>query len=189
MVPDQDDNKRGAREGANTWARSVLRDFGYLSEETEEKPLGNEEVIRLREHIEGSGVPQRFDEACRTINSEFTGGLIQQKRYLPPHSLICSYRLEEGRLRYAMDLRADKEGPLLIFFVEEIEKASSRSRRGGPLAFLRRRSSRNILCRIQLDLEAVTEDDLQAWFTYLLSRLADEFLPMPKDELKDPVQE
>lgn len=131
------------------------------------------EFDRYQLLMERSSLPTRIQEVCDDFNAQDGQWFIYDFRFTQPHPLVCRYAFERGGKEFRMSLVIHSDGPMLIF-----SSVNLRPWLPGVLCYLGYQGNREkIVCERQVDPSAVSDGDLQEWFTYLRSGLRRSFKP------------
>ena len=99
--------------------------------------------------------------------------------------MICTYSLEMEQAKYYMTLLAERGEPTLVFSVKSSRKKKDKSYRSYGLSYVYGYFSRfgngngnGSRHKLKIQPASVSEEDLQAWFAYLLSQFQEKFQPV-----------
>lgn len=160
----------------------MLEELGYATTSLLPGP-GYKDAQTVRREVEASGLLENLSRCCREINKVSQGVLIYEQPYLKPSRVICTYSLEMEQADYLMTLLAERGEPTLVFSAQSSRKKSGNNYRSYGLSyfygyFSRFGNGRGSRYKLKIQPEGVSEEDLQVWFAYLLSRFQEKFQPV-----------
>ena len=150
------------------WVGEVLRKVNIGDEGIDES-----KIDRYRMVLDRSGLAERMCGTCDAMNVRSAQVLIYREVFPQPHPIVRRYILEheEDRQIIAMELTILLEGPVLVF------SRNTTTQRVKSIRRYRGYERRNVMCKIAIDPEKISDDDLQQWFIYLLSGLQHSLKP------------
>jgi hypothetical protein len=118
--------------------------------------------------IARSRLPERMNATSNAINLQAGQGLIYAEAFVQPHPMFRRYVFDKEDIEFSMALVIQFEGPTVIFSSIKPNLWVRSIQRYRGLGIFNRS---NVACKLVIDPATVSDADLQAWFTYLLSGL------------------
>jgi hypothetical protein len=125
--------------------------------------------------IKRSRLIERMHEIYLSINSEAGQNILYEQSFLQPQQVLCQYTFDKEDIVYEMSVAFSAIGPTLVF--------ASHRRDNMPHQILRLYGNfvDKMSCisywECPIDPSTVSENDLQQWFTFLLSGTSRKWSP------------
>jgi len=148
--------------------RATLWDF--LDEQHLTQRISTHEIARVRALIVNSPLADMLRETAGEINRKVDSVVIEAHTYLPPEQLVCTFTYIKGNVEHIMQLEVRGAKPCLVFVTRKWRTGfSSRIIDWAYSLFDADMSSIQIKSITTIDPVAVTKEDTESWFIYLLS--------------------
>lgn len=154
---------------SESWIDEALQRFHLRK-----KVIDDSRFDRFWMMIDRSRLPERMYATCCAINEQSDQGLIYEETFLQPHPVARRYILEKDNRIIFMELVILFEGPGLVFSSHQTRHWVKSIRRYCGYCI---GEKNNIVCKLVIDPEAVSDADVQRWFTFLLSGLQYRYKP------------
>lgn len=131
-----------------------------------------EHLNAIRNNLENSHFLDRVRSTVTQINREAGHQLIESQEFLPPARLVSRLRFRRGKTDFCLEIAVRPTGPKAIFYtVKKLPRGIQR--------FFNSNATNRISTAYKVFFrpEAVTNDDVQAWCTYLVSEFKAKFEP------------
>jgi hypothetical protein len=145
-----------------------------------------------RSRLETSGLPRLMESVCDTINREAGRVIVDGHSYMAPQPLVNCFTFIRHDMEYVMQLELHGANPILVFVARKWRDGSANSFIRWFVRLILPVASESIVHTCQVEENCVSEQDVKAWFFYLLSGLRRRFLPHPRgkdtltmDEFRD----
>ena len=150
------------------WAKPVLDQMGLS-----QQPQNEELLSSLRADLERSQFLDRIRSAVTQMNREAGRQIIDSQEFLPPARLVIRLRHARGGTQYCLEIVVRPEGPKAVFYT--IKKVP----RGLQRIFGNTANNRiSNVYSLYFRPEAVREDDVQSWITFVVSEFKPGFQPV-----------
>jgi hypothetical protein len=144
----------------------------------ENNPSG--QTATTRRELEESKLFAMMQETCGAINKEAGRLIVEVQHYMAPQPVLTSFLVSRGHTEYLMRLELQRGQPSLVFFTQRWRTNLVGRLLRFCLPFLGLIAvQRRFSCK--LSVEAVTKQEVEAWFAYLLSGLRRAQLPRIRD--------
>lgn len=154
---------------SNTQVRRATL-WNFLDEQHLTQRISAHEIAQVRELLESSPLPDTLRETAGEINRKVGSVVIEAHTYLPPEQLVCTFTYIKGNVEYIMQLEVHGAKPSLVFVTRKWRTGfSSRIIDWTYSLFDADMSSIQIKSITDIDPEAITKEDTESWFIYLLS--------------------
>jgi len=148
--------------------RATLWDF--LEEKHLTPKVNATQLAQLRSHLERSPVLDKLRETAAEINRKVDSVVIEVHTYLPPEPMVSSFTYTDGNVEYIMQLEVCGSKPSLVFVIRKWRTGfSARIVDWTYSLFDADMSSIQIKAVAAIDPEALTKEDAESCFIYLLS--------------------
>ena len=152
----------------NSWITSFLR-------QRKLSRLGNNDVADLTPffaQVEECQLAERIRDVVLDINETAGDRILELLDFLPPQRTILTVTFSERRTEYVLEILVRKNGPALMFYslnkIPDGERFfQNHSTAEEPIIFLDQ----------EIHPAEILSEDLQVWFSYLLSGFARKFKP------------
>ena len=120
-----------------------------------------------RSMIDRARLSERMHEICLAINSEAGQNILYEQSFIQPQQMLCQYTFANGDIEYEMSVAFLAAGPTVVF--------ASHRRDNKPRQVLRvygdflDKFTSISYSHCLIDPLTISDDDLQQWFTFLLS--------------------
>ena len=157
---------------SRSWIDETLEKFHLREDANDDSKFDSYQMI-----IDRSRLPERMSAICSAINAQSGHGLMYHEILAYPYPVIRRYILERDNVDTIMELAILFEGPGVVFssnktrpWVKSIQRYCGYSTE----------HKNNVVYRMVIDPEDVSDAELQQWFTYLLSGLRNSFKPLQR---------
>ena len=166
------DKKIGAD---NDWINSLLIRRNLLQPKKE----NSDDWKACWAQIEECQLAERLRQIVADVNGAAGHYILELQDYLPPQRTILRIRFSKQHTEYVLKIVAREGGPAVVFY--------SRSKTSYLGEHYFRNQSRNRSVSLKLDIHPaeILSDDLQRWFSYLLSGFNNEFKPHAAQQLSE----
>jgi hypothetical protein len=158
-----------AANGNLLWVRPLLAELHLLNHRGWPRPPGE-----LWQELSQSDLLQRLEPLPSLINEQAGQPLVDAQWMLPPQEVVFSFAVVRNDTEFVMRLVLDQAGPLLVFFSKKVESSYPHS---AFYHYFMRDDSIHVKLRYVIHPAQVTDQDLQEWFSYLLSGFQKSFQP------------
>ncbi len=155
--------------GSHSWIRPLLSQLDLLHQT--EVPA--KDPASLWDELTKSTLLDRLRQLPSLINQEAGYPLLNVQWFLPPQKVVCTFTVRKDTNDCGMQLVLRQAGPTLVFYTK---KKGREATSYGLYRYLTG-SSINVKHRRVIRPAAVTDRDLQEWFSYLLSGFQESFQP------------
>jgi len=131
------------------------------------------DLDRFRAQLEDSKLLERIRKAAADINAEVGYHALDLMDFLSPQRSVLRLSFSKNTTEYNMEIALRMSGPAVVFHsVDEVSDRRNRYLYG----YSRSRGSR-IAFNQNFNPAEITEEIIQVWFSFLLSRFDDKFKP------------
>ncbi len=154
----------GSGNGNHSWIKLLLMRL-ELFQQVEDVVS---DVGRFWAQLEKCQFLERIEEVVEEVNQTAGRDILHLDYFLPPQSSFLKITFSRSRVEHVMKIVLWSTGPALIFYSHNESSADYDRRTANPaIEFVQ-----------YIQPEEVTEDDIQRWFSYLLSGFKRKFRPV-----------
>jgi hypothetical protein len=153
---------------AQSWIGDVLHIFHRREMVEDESRFDRSRFDHFRLMFERSRLLDRANATCDAINIQSGEGLIYQEIFMDTHPVVGRYILEKENMDITMELAILYEGPGVVFSSKKVRPWVRKMQR--YFGFYMEEKS-HVVCKMLINPAAITDGEVQMWFTYLLSGL------------------
>lgn len=155
----------------HNWIRPLLSDLDLIGHTPEAK-----DPAEIWKELERSRLLDRLRELPALINKEAGYPLVNVQWFLPPQKVVCTFTVRKPKTEYGIQIVLRKGGPVLVFYSKK-PRSRGNSSGYGLYRYLGVGTGVDVKLRRAIRPTEVTDQDLQEWFSYLLSGFQDSFQP------------
>jgi hypothetical protein len=131
--------------------------------------------------LEECRLPERIRKIVAGVNGTAGYHVLELLDFLPPQRMVLRIKFTKKSTEHIMELVLRESGPAVKFY--SLRNASTTW--GGLFPILSRKRNRTSFLELDIHPAEILDDNIQVWFSYLLSGFEKKFKPSEKQQLSE----
>ena len=133
------------------------------------------------DQLEQCHLPERIRKVVGDVNGAAGYHVLELLDFLPPQTTVLHVAFSTKRFKHVMEIELNERGATVVFF--SLRKFYEAWERYFPSRT--RRSDRTTVLELDIHPAEILEENIESWFSYLLSGFDKSFKPNPKQALPE----
>ena len=131
------------------------------------------------DQLEQCHLPERIRKVVGDVNGAAGYHVLELLDFLPPQTTVLHVAFSKNRYKHIMEIELSERGATVVFY--SLKKFHDAWERYFPNRA--RKSNRTTVLELDFHAAEVLEENIESWFSYLLSGFEKNFKPNPKQPL------
>ena len=163
------------QEPNQNWINSLLSELDLVRKD--------ESLVDLKlywDELEQCHLPERIRKVVADVNGAAGYHVLELLDFLPPQQTVLRMAFSRNRYKHIMEIALSERGATVVFY--SLRRFSDAWERYFPNHV--RKSNRTTVLELDIHAAEVLEENIESWFSYLLSGFEKSFKPNPKQLAK-----